>query len=144
MPGPESSNVILNPLRLPLFSTSSVAEPPPPYTTVLRQISLAAVTILVWSTRLNPASTARRRTVWRTFTISTVDRKGITSDRTGAIVSPCGRRRLDQRHSSFHVEGCAYTSQREAQFYQRYGHGRPHPHYYRRRPQKFRYRRDVR
>ena len=66
-PGPWSSNISRSPRRAP------VAAAPRPRRTrrrrgssVLRASSLAAVTILVWSTRLKPRSTAHSRTTWRT------------------------------------------------------------------------------
>src|SRR2546422_615043 len=92
MPGPLSSNVSRRPARPPLRSDCSRALPPPPWSIVFRASSLAAVTILVCSTRLKPISTARMRTTWRTTTMSfeertgSVSSSGIANDAVGEVV----------------------------------------------------------
>src|SRR5690606_1011477 len=50
IPGPESTKSSRSPLRWPSTTCRNRAVPPPPCSTVLRASSLAAVTILVWST----------------------------------------------------------------------------------------------
>src|SRR5215217_6167003 len=85
MPGPSSSKVRRSPFRAPSWSASRRTVPPPPYSTVLRASSLAAVTILVWSTIPSPCAIAHDRTACLTSTTSWAVRAGITSDRRTAI-----------------------------------------------------------
>src|SRR3954468_1944643 len=118
MPGPWSSKVSRSPLRTPSASASSCTVPPRPWTTVLRAISLAAVTILVWSTSVKPCCTAQVRTAWRTATTSFSARNCSTSALdtcaivlvrvVGDVVADSG---LEKLHAALDVEGGAHTGQ---------------------------------
>src|SRR6185436_10944239 len=133
MPGPWSTNRSRRPRRLSTSRRSSSQVPPPPCTSVLRASSLAAVTILVWSTRLNPISTAHARTIWRTRTTSSGFCRGSFSVRTMAIrwfVFRGHRRRRDRRlqhvHGPLDVQRGADAAQRHTQLHERDGDGRTH------------------
>src|SRR5687768_13389994 len=96
---------------------------------MLRASSLAAVTILVCSTRLKPSSTAKLRTRWRTLTTSapwftdsvSVFVAGIRETRdvmTGDFAK--------ENHAPLDVEGGAYAGQRKAELDEGDGDGRLH------------------
>src|ERR1700733_5199717 len=96
---------------------------------VFRANSLAAVTILVWSTRLKPSSAAHLRTAWRTRTTSVSDRAGRVSLFSTAIaVGPSlrPRRHAKQSHAALDVERRSHAGQGQAQFHEGDGHGRLH------------------
>src|SRR5215471_4736783 len=144
MPGPWSSKVSRNPRRVSLLRASSLTVPPPPWSSVLRASSLAAVTILVWSTRLRPCATANSRATCRTRTTSSDDLIVIVSSFTTAIaVLLLCAGALKQAHALLNVERGAHSRQREAQLDQRDGHRRAHPDDYRFRVQHARHRRDI-
>jgi hypothetical protein len=82
--------------RVPFTIVSMRAAPPPPYWMVLRPISLAAVTTLVWSTRLKPAATARSRTAWRSRTTSSPLLNATSSVRSTRMPAASGTRRLSR------------------------------------------------
>ena len=88
MPGPLSVNVSRSPRRAPSCMASSRTAPPPPWTRVLRASSLAAVTILVWSTSRKPTATASSRVICRTRTTSVSDWIPSVSSRRTATVPP--------------------------------------------------------
>src|SRR5205814_1235215 len=79
MPGPSSTNSTRTPVRRPPVTVSTSTRPPPPWVSVLRASSLAAVTSLVWSTRDSRAATATARTSCRTRTTSSSATIGCTS-----------------------------------------------------------------
>src|SRR6185503_10051065 len=95
--------------------------------TVLRASSLAAVTILVCSTRLKPRSMARLRTICRALTTSSPLRTGNVSASLaiGGLARPLhglaqeGQSRVD-------VQRRANPGQRQAELDQRDGDRRPH------------------
>src|SRR5690348_13425857 len=133
IPGPRSSKVSRRPARPLSLTASSRAVPPPPWSSVLRANSLAAVTILVWSTRLSPCATAHDRTLCRTATTSCCERTGMVSHRSTAIgiLGQCvgartsfplvgiARRRAEQHHSLFYVERRTHPRQRQSKFDER-------------------------
>src|SRR5689334_12769896 len=117
---------------MPSRSSSIVRLPPPPYSSVLRAISLAAVTIFVRST--NPMPTARHhpRTTWRTLTMSCGPRTAMRSVLDVSIVhlehdAGGGDCRVQQRHPFLHIERGAHARQREAELHQRDRDRRLHP-----------------
>src|SRR5690242_14832021 len=125
--------------------------PPRPYTTVLRAISLAAVTILVWSTRVKPCCTAQVRTAWRTATTSFSARSCSTSALdgctivlvpvvVGGVVADGG---FEELHAAFDVEGGPHTGEGEAQLDQGDGDRRLHSHHHRLRVEDAAHARDV-
>src|SRR5215210_7688753 len=133
MPGPWSSKVSRSPFRPPLSRASRHTVPPPPYCTVLRASSLAAVTIFVWSTRPSPCATAQARTACLTSTTSPSVRTGITSRRRTVIV-PLGahphrlpragvvapaRQHLQQRHPLLDVQRRAHAGERQPELHER-------------------------
>ena len=98
---------------------------------VLRASSLAAVTILVWSTRLKPSSTARSRTTWRTRTTSSRarGRQRLSSEhrrqlRPGEGVAAASPK---QRHAALDVERGPHARQRQPELDQRDRHRRRMP-----------------
>src|SRR5579871_999733 len=111
----------------------------------LRASSLAAVMILVWSTRPRPASIARVRVIWRTLTTSSDDRMSRRS--LFAVVAIFRLRRvqtlLDHRHAAFDVQRRLDARQREPELDQRDGDRRTHPDYDRVGVENARHRRDV-
>src|SRR5262245_64747940 len=124
MPGPWSSKVSRSLRRIPSLSASSRTVPPPPCTSAFRANSLAAVTILVWSTRLNPNSAAHFLTACRTRTTSFSDRAGIVSCFSTGIGVPLpvpARHALQEFHPLLDVQGRAHPRQRQAQFHERDG-----------------------
>src|SRR5262245_9425207 len=125
MPGPWSSNVNRRPRRAPSLRASSRTLPPPPCISVLRANSLAAVTILVWSTRLKPSSAAHLRTACRTSTTSLSELAGNVSCFSTAIAVflPARARPPEQVHSLLDVQGRAHPRQGQAQFDQGDGDG---------------------
>src|SRR5262250_88365 len=144
MPGPRSSKVSRSPRRASLLIASSLTVPPPPWSRVLRASSLAAVTILVWSTRLSPCATAHSRATCRTRTTSSDDLIDIVSSFTTAIdVLLLRAGALKQAHAFLNVERGAHARQRESQLDERNGHRRAHPDDYSFRVQHARHRRDV-
>src|SRR5262245_26186195 len=143
IPGPLSSKTSRSPRRASLLRASSLTDPPPPWSSVLRASSLAAVTILVWSTRPSPCATAQSRVACRTRTTSSDDRIDIVSSLTTAInVLPLRAGVLKRPHAFLDVERGAHARQREAQFDERDGHRRAHPHDYCFRVQHARHRGD--
>src|SRR6187549_1207513 len=95
--------------------------------TVLRASSLAAVTILVWSTRPKPRLTAHSRASWRTRTTSSSLRTDTCSSLTTAIAGlTLLAGRLQELHAPLHVEGRAHPGQGEAELHEGDGHRRPH------------------
>src|SRR5215208_325882 len=112
--------------------------------TVLRASSLAAVTILVWSTRLNLSSCVSFRTAWRASTTSCSVRRGRASDLrtairdllTGERVAAPIAARFTARvvnglaqalHAALDVERRLHAFERQPQLHQRDRHRRPHP-----------------
>src|SRR4030095_7049269 len=93
---------------------------------MLRASSLAAVTSLVWSTRLKPSCTAQSRAICRTTTMSSPERTGRVSWRTTAIPRSFESVPANQIHSLFDVERRVHAVQRESQLDERDGHGRAH------------------
>src|SRR5689334_11742280 len=136
IPGPRSSKVSRRPARPLSLTASSRAVPPPPWSSVLRANSLAAVTILVWSTRLNPCATAHDRTLCRTATTSCCERTGSVSHRSTAIwalglhagfrepLFDQAGRVAEQHHALFDVECCAHARKRQAKLDERDRHRR--------------------
>src|SRR6187397_2814976 len=102
-------------------------SPPRPWVSVLRASSLAAVTILVWSTRLKPSSFVRRRTACRAMTTSWSVRTG----RMSAFKTGIGRNLGDGRPQSLHpeldVQRGVHAGEREPQLDQRDRDVRLHP-----------------
>src|SRR5690349_17354559 len=100
--------------------------------TVLRAISLAAVTILVCSTREKPSSWANLRTAWRARTMSCSVLRGSTSVFVidGIVVSLLlvagGHGGTQDAHAPLDVEGGLDAGQREAQLDERDRDGRLH------------------
>src|SRR5262245_53463673 len=93
----------------------------------LRASSLAAVTTLVWSTRLNPISMARWRTAWRAMTMCSEVVSGSVSADTDVIVAPGesdGPRQ--QFHTALDVQRRTHAGQRHAELDERNRHGRTH------------------
>src|SRR5262249_37967783 len=88
--------------------------------------SLAAVTILVWSTRLSPASTARERATCRALTTSSEVRTSRRSLLGGIFGLRFEARLLNQLHSPLDVQRRLDPGQRQAELDQRDGHGRAH------------------
>src|SRR5271170_4810780 len=118
--------------------------PPPPYTTVLRPISLAAVTSLVWSTIPKPASIARARTACRTLTTSSELRTATVSSFSTTKRAP----RLvdglaDQGEPLLNVERRAHAGKGKAKLDQGYGDGGPHSNYDRHCVEHPRHRGDI-
>src|ERR1700744_6095000 len=103
---------------------------------VLRPSSLAAVTILVWSTRLRPWAAARSRTIWRMRTTSSDVRKGrvwlMSGRRYGCRrVGRHGGSRpaalaLQQGHAFFDVQRGHHALEAQAELDQGDGDRRPH------------------
>src|SRR6185312_14402428 len=94
---------------------------------VLRAISLAAVMILVWSTRLKPALTACARTIWRTRTTSSPERRSMLSDfstfmQPAAIIDNAP----DEGEALVDIECGAHAAELEPELDQGDGHRRPH------------------
>src|SRR5438874_8018202 len=144
MPGPLSSNVSRRPARPPLRSNCSRALPPPPWSIVFRASSLAAVTILVCSTRLKPISTARMRTTWRTTTMSFEERTGsVSSSGIAMTVAAARERRAKELHSLVHVQARSNARQGQAQLHERDRDGGPHADHDRLGVEHAGHRRDV-
>src|SRR5690348_10739069 len=104
--------------------------PPLPWMSVLRASSLAAVTILVWSTRLNFNSTQQARTCWRTPTTSDSPRMGNSSLRVTTICphpSPRSGRVLEVADSFFDGQRRMDALERQTQLHERDGDRRLHP-----------------
>src|SRR5690349_4001797 len=110
MPGPWSSKVSFNPVRVPLLTTSMRQLPPPPCPTALRPSSLDAVIILVWSTRLNFSSVVQARTFWRRLTTSLGSLSATDSDLRVVIgFHAVAVYQFTQHfHAGFDVERCLY------------------------------------
>src|SRR6185437_9454959 len=88
--------------------------------------SLAAVMILVWSTRLKPAASAIVRANWRTRTTSSEER---ISSRSLFVVIFQVRRlksRANKSHAAFDVEGCFDAGKGQSKLHQRNRHRRAH------------------
>src|SRR5271155_322336 len=101
--------------------------PPPPYTTVLRAISLAAVTSLVWSTIPKPASIARARTACRRRTTSSELRTAIVSSFSTTKRAPRVIDGLaDHGQPLIDVERRAHAGERKPELNQGYGDGGSH------------------
>src|SRR5688500_3423568 len=138
MPFPRSSKVIFSPRRALAATTSTRAVPPPPWVNVFRASSLAAVTIFVWSTRLNPSSMASARTCCRTTTMSFAVRTGSRSFlRTdigvpaigeGPLFQTIGRveQRAQQCHAALDVERRSNAGERKAELHEGNRHGGLH------------------
>src|SRR5262245_65604212 len=100
---------------------------------VLRAISLAAVTSLVWSTRLKPSAAACSRTTCRIRTMSSGERIGIATGSLGiTCAQACGGSRsahaqplVQQRHALLDVERGMHALERQAELDQRDRHRRP-------------------
>src|SRR3954468_1030406 len=102
--------------------------PPPPYSTVLRAISLAAVTSLVRSTSPMPTLRHHPRTTCRTLTMSCCARTAICSCRVVSIVQfqflqLRRQRTLQHGDAFFDVEGGLHSREREPELDERDGHG---------------------
>src|ERR1700728_4242027 len=83
--------------------------------------------ILVWSTRLNPAATARARTACRTRTTSSEVRTGKVSSVSTIIYRLVAiDDAADHRQALVHVQGGADAGERQAEFHQGDRHGRAH------------------
>src|SRR5690242_16750181 len=125
MPGPLSSNTSRTPSRSPSRSSSIWSVPPPPYSTVLRAISLAAVTSFVRSTRPRPSERLQLRTTCRTLTMSCCSRTTTCSLRAVSIAgvekrkAGVGDHRAEQREPLLDVECRAHPIEREPELDQR-------------------------
>src|SRR5262245_21295957 len=129
IPGPWSAKVSRSPLRSPSASDSSCTVPPPAWSTVFRASSLAAVIILVWSTRLKPSSVDHLRTAWRTTTTSSeerMSRRSLFDTTIGVLRRAPAHRGPQELHAFFHVERGAHPRERQPQLDQRDGDGRLH------------------
>src|SRR5687767_11075852 len=93
---------------------------------VLRASSLAAVTIFVWSTRLNFSSCVSRRTVPRASTMSCSERTGTTSERVTGIGS-FGVAAAQELHAALDVERGPDAGERQPELDQRDRDRRLHP-----------------
>src|SRR5687768_16696662 len=112
--------------------------------TVFRASSLAAVTILVWSTRPKPRLMAHSRAACRTRTTSSSLRTGTCSSLTTAMAGfALIAGALEKLHSALDVEGGAHARQGQAQLHERDGYRRPHPRHHRVRIQDAGHGRDV-
>src|SRR5689334_21029327 len=144
IPGPPSSNTSRRPRRRSSLRLSSRSVPPPPCRTVFRASSLAAVTILVWSTRLNPTEMAHSRTTRRTATTSSGDRTAWASSLRTAIPGPRPvDRSADELHALLHVQRGAHSGKRETQLDERDRDRRPHADHDGPRVEDARHRSDV-
>src|SRR5688500_4250448 len=97
---------------------------------MLRASSLAAVTIFVCSTSVNPSSTAYRRTAWRTLTTSAELRTGCVSVLVTVIrglLFPAGEA-LRHLHPARAVQRGAHASEREPELDPGDGDRGLHPH----------------
>src|SRR4051812_21517329 len=95
--------------------------------TVLRASSLAAVTILVWSTSPKPRAMAHSRAIWRTRTISSSLRSGTSSSLTTAIAALARLAgHVQEVHSELDVERGAHAGQGEAELDEGDGDRGPH------------------
>src|ERR1700691_220872 len=111
---------------------------------VLRASSLAAVMILVWSTRLRPSWEANSRTRLVTATTSGSVLTGTLSEETTAIhLLVRVDRGSQQLHARVHIQRCAHSRQRKPQLYQSDCHRRLHTHDHGFRIQHARHRRDI-
>src|SRR5689334_14105369 len=132
MPGPLSSNTSRTPTFRPSRSSSICSVPPPPYSTVLRAISLAAVTSFVRSTRPRPRFRLQLRTTCRTLTMSCCSRTTICSLRAVSIghveerSMAVGDRGAEQRDSFLHVERRTHALEGEPELDERYRNGGLH------------------
>src|SRR4051812_27655465 len=133
-----------SPRRAPSSMVSRRSVPPPPYVSVLRASSLAAVTIFVWSTRLKPSSTARCLTAWRAPTTSSADLTGRSSlRRTGNVAPPAVDAAAQQIHAALDVERRPYPVQRQPELHERDRDGRLHTDDHRLGVEDARHRSDV-
>src|SRR5688572_7622995 len=97
---------------------------------MLRASSLAAVTIFVCSTSVNPSSIAYRRTAWRTLTTSAELRTGSVSVLVTVIRGlffPSGDA-LQHLHPALDVQRGAHAFEREPELDQGDGDRGLHPH----------------
>src|SRR5258705_6339887 len=144
MPGPLSSKVSRNPRRAPSPSPAIRVEPPPPWTRVLRASSLAAVTILVWSTRLKARPTAHWRVTCRTRTTSSSECTSSVCSRTVGIQPPArAEPAADQSHALLRVQRGANSVQVYPELDQGDGDRGPHAHHHGLRVQDARHAGDV-
>ncbi len=125
MPGPSSSKCMRRPVRPAWSSSSQRMRPPPPWTRVLRDSSLAAVMTLVWSTSENRSLPHNARTAWRHSTMCCSDSRGrvpeVSSAKRGLPADAA-----QQFHAALHIERGAHAVQRQAKFHEGDGHGRLH------------------
>src|SRR6476659_4559236 len=94
----------------------------------LRASSLAAVTILVWSTSENLSSCVSLRTCCLASTMSCSERSGAWPLAFGVIGSVRGYLPAQQRHAAFDVQRGRDAGQRQAELDQRDRDGRLHAH----------------
>src|SRR5215207_8940245 len=101
--------------------------------TVLRANSLAAVTIFVWSTKLNVSSWVSFRTAWRASTTSCSTLSGRASllrtairDLLPRVVRRFAQRRPQPLHAALDVQGGLHALEGQSQLDQRDGHRRAH------------------
>src|SRR4029453_18413249 len=127
MPGPLSSNVSRSPRRPPSARSPTRPAPPPPGIRVFLASSLAAVTTLVWSTRLNPISTAHWRVTCRTRTTSSSAWIPIASSRFGGT-EPSGLRQAlaNEGHALLRVQRGADPDQIQPELHERDRDRGPH------------------
>src|SRR5690349_19204633 len=110
----------------------------------LRASSLAAVTILVWSTSENFSSWVSLRTCWRASTMSCSERSGASPLVTDDIGTVRVYLPTQQRHAAFDIQRGGDTGQRQPEFHQRDRHRGLHAHQDGFRAEDFSYSRDVR
>src|ERR1700761_2922797 len=118
------------PFRRPFTTSEISSSPPPPCSSVLRPSSLAAVTILVWSTSENCISVAHSRTRCLTSTTSDGFLMGTISvfSTVPLIAVSIEFDCLPQVfHPRLNVQRGVNAGQRHAQFHQGDGDCRLHP-----------------
>src|SRR5690606_24054619 len=132
IPGPWSSNVSCRPMRPSRWSSHIVMEPPPPCTSVLRAISLAAVTNFVRSSELKPSSVAQSCAARLDADTWSGVRTSSLMDRRGGFTSSLVALRLlaaevvEKRHTLVDVQRGVDTPERHAELDQGDRHCRPH------------------
>src|SRR5688572_20721987 len=107
--------------------------------TAFRASSLAAVTIFVWSTRLNLSSAIRARTACRMRTMSSSVARGFTS----LWMTGMDRLRAEHGHAHVDVQRRANAGKRQSELDERDRHGRAHADDDGVRIENARHRRDV-
>src|ERR1700760_4449390 len=102
--------------------------------TVLRDSSLAAVIILVWSTSENLSCCVSRRTSWRLMTMS-LSLASFIEPVAASVKAVPALRGGQHRHAALDIERRAHAFERQAQLDQRDGDGGLHADHHRRRIQ---------